>query len=211
MIKLSDRYTLTLSCALMLLSLPVLYHFFAAPETVTCRDPDRLVGERLLPSVLEFETVPQHRDLLINGSTGTVELPGQWNRKASYRISRSYDLDSYYFIPVNNFTNMFPEDQIEVRTLHVGGIELPVHLRLDESEQESVLTAYIYILGGRPIRNPFTGSLAQALAHLRHGAHPLTMILLNGRMSFERREAGQQIMLHWIREAWLQYDAICNT
>jgi hypothetical protein len=37
------------------------------------------------------------------------------------------------------------------------------------------------------------------------------MILLNGRTSFERREASQQIMLDWIREAWLQYDAICNS
>lgn len=147
MIKLSDRYAFTLSCALTLLSLPVLYPFFAAPVTITCRDPDRLVGERFLPSVLAFETLPQKRDLLINGSTGTVELPGKWSKKANYRISRSYDLDAYYFVPIDNFTNMFPEDQIEVRTLDVDGIELPVHLRLDESERVSVLTAYIYYPG----------------------------------------------------------------
>jgi hypothetical protein len=140
-----------------------------------------------------------------------VELPGFWNQRAKYKIARSYDLTDYYIIPVGNFTNIFPADRIEVRTLEVEGIELPIHLRLDESEQESVLTAHIYILGGRPIRNPFSGSIAQTAAHLRHGAHPLTMILLNGRTSLERREEGQQIMLDWIREAWLRYESVCST
>ena len=209
MIQISDRYAILLSCVLTLLSLPVLYHFYAKPETVTCRDPNRLITERFLPSVQEFETVPRKRELLINGSTGTVKLPGEWKMDSKYRISRSYNLADYYFVPIDNFTNMFPEDFLEVRTLDVDGVELPVHLRLDESEQQSVLTAHIYILGGKPIRNPFTGSLAQAPAHLRDGLHPLTMILLYGNTKFERMEEGREIMLDWMRQAWLRYEAVC--
>ena len=211
MIGLSEKYAPALSCALAILALPVVYHYLAQPVTVTCRDPDRLINEQFLPSVQSFEALPQKRERLINGSVGTVALAGTWNQDAKYRISRTYDLADYYFVPIDNFTNMFPEDRTELRTLDVDGIDLPVHLRLDESERESVLTAYIYILAGKPIRNPFTGSLAQVLAHLRDGAHPLTMILLNGRTSFAGRDAGQEIMLEWIREAWLRFDAICNS
>ena len=113
MIKLSDRSNLLLGCILMLLAFPILYHFFAAPETVTCRDPDRLVREQFLPSVRSFEFDPQKRDRLINGSTGTVELPGVWSQNAKYKLARSYDLTDYYIIPIGHFTNIFPEDTIE--------------------------------------------------------------------------------------------------
>ena len=211
MIPLSDRYSIVLGCAAALLSVHVLYHFLANPIAVSCKDPETLINEQFLPSVVDFKTVPWKRNLLINGSKGNVELPGVWKGDTSFRISRTYNLSDYYFVPIDNFTNMFPDDLVEVRTLTVDGVEVPVHLRLDESEKKSILTAHFYVLGGQPVRNPFTGSLGQIAEHLRNGPSPLTMILLNGKTKLEHMEENREIMINWIREAWIRYDSVCNS
>lgn len=211
MIPLSDRLVLVVCMALALCSVPVLYHFVAAPIAVSCNDPKQLVEEKFLSSIHEFHTVPFRKQLMIDGSAGTLELPGHWNQKPRYRVARTYNVDGYYFLPLDNFTNMFPEDETSVEVIVHAGVELPIHLRLDESERESVLTTYLYLMGGKPVRNPLTGSLAQWIDQLRNGKQPLTMILLNGRTGFEHMEAQRGVMLDWMRNAWGRYDEVCNS
>jgi len=211
MIPLSKRLVLVVCMALVLCSVPVLYHFVAAPMAVSCNDPKQLVEEKFLPSIDEFHIVPFRKQLMIDGSAGTLDLPGPWNQKPRYRIARTYNVDGYYFLPLDNFTNMFPEDETSVEAIVQAGTELPVHVRLDESERESVLTTHLYLMGGKPIHNPFSGSLTLWFDQLRNGKQPLTMILLNGRTAFEHMESQRSIMLDWMRKAWSRYDEVCNS
>lgn len=210
MIRLGTRQTFVLTFLLLVMAAPGLYHFALDSHATSCRNPEKLVGENFLPSALNVKTLPWVRHHLIDGAVGQFELPGKWSRKLSYRISRTYNLNAYYFVPIDNFTNMMPEDELEVRTLDVDGTSLPIHLRLDESERESIVTAYMYFIGGKPVRSPFLGSLAQSFDQLRNGLQPLTMILITGHMPFAEMQGNREAMLDWMRDAWLQYDATCN-
>jgi hypothetical protein len=211
MIALSPRHSRVLAIALLLMAIPIWYHAAARPRTFSCSNPDALIRSKVLPMVEEFGTLPFSKEQgFFDSAAGTLSLPGRWKAAPQWRISRSFQLQRYYYHPANSYAYLFPDDELVMRTLVVDGVELPIHLRLDESRRNSVMTAYLYILGGRPIRNPFTGTVAAAIPQLIGGRLPLTEILVSGVSAFTDEEANREALIDWIRSSWIRYDEVCN-
>jgi hypothetical protein len=210
MIPISARHSIPLTLAIALLAVPVAYHAIARPMTISCANPSAIVGEKRMPDVIEQEPATSESHGFIDGIAGELSLPGDWKQSPQFRLTRTYDLGRYYFIPMDNFTNMFPEDRLESLSVEVDGVEVPLHLRLDESEGIAVTTVYFYIIDGKPVANPFSGSLAQAFPQLRRGIFPLTMILVNARSERVDAEISRATLIDWAKRAWTAYDETCN-
>jgi hypothetical protein len=210
MIPLSSRYAWVLTVALTFIAIPVWYHAVVYPKAFSCSNPDVLIRTKALPGIKSFESIPARRHEFYDSAAGTLSLPGRWKAPIRWQLTRTFELQRYYYRPAFPIAQLLPDDDLETRAVMVDGVELPIHVRSDESEGKAVITAYLYILNGQPIRNPFTGAVGAAIAQIREGRLPLTEILVNGRSSFADAPANRQTLVDWIRSAWIRYDEICN-
>lgn len=210
MITLSSRYAYVLSVALLLIAIPAWYHAIASPRAFSCSDPDTLFRSQSLPRVATYEPLPVQRRYFLDSAKGTLSLPGRWKVTPQWRITRTDHLERYYFNPHHLPAKLMPDDKIELRTVMVEGVELPIHLRWDESQKDVVISAYLYILDGRPIQNPFTGAAAAAASQLVNGRSPLTAILVTGTSSKTFDRKNRDALVDWLESAWIRYDEICH-
>ena len=212
MIPISSRGAFPLALALAVLALPQAYHAVARPTAISCANPEATLAVNFMPDARKQKAVSLSFDGYIDGTIGRLRLPGKWTKRTRFRVTRTYDLDRYYFVPRGNFTNIFSEDVIETIVVEVDGVALPLHLRLDESASASVsiLTVYFYVLDGKPIVNPFWGSLRAAIPQILHGKLPLTMILANGQSETKDADAARATLIDWAQRAWTAYDQTCN-
>jgi len=74
----------------------------------------------------------------------------------------------------------------------------------------AVTSIYFYVLGGRPIRNAFFGSLALAVPQALRGSLPLTLVLASGNSEFGEAAANRATLIDWAGRAWTAYDKVCN-
>lgn len=212
MIPISSRGTFPLALALAVLALPPMYHAVARPKAISCTNPEATLAANFMPDAKKQEAVSLPFDGYIDGTIGRLRLPGNWTKRPRFRVTRTYDLDRYYFLPMDNFTNIFSEDVIETIVVEVDGVALPLHLRLDESGAGavSILTVYFYVFDGKPVVNPFWGSLRAAIPQILHGKLPLTMILANGQSQTEDADTARATLINWAQRAWTAYDQTCN-
>jgi hypothetical protein len=210
MIRISSPLVIPLTIAMILFSIPVTYHSLTKPMVITCKNPEATLEENFMPDVIKLKPATSELHGFIDGTIGTLTLPGAWDVPPRFRTTRTYDLYRYYFVPMDNFTNLFPEDRVESVSHDVDGVEVPLHLRIDESEGMAVMTVYFFVIGGRPVRNPFWGSLSEAIPQLRLGSIPLTMILVNAMTNLKDAETARATLIDWAGRAWTAYDQTCG-
>ena len=211
MISISGRRALPAIVALWLLAIPIGYHALARPRVDDCADPARLRVPDFLP---RSAGVNPHPDAtfkeMIAWNDGELITDRPWTMKPRWRIVRAYDLAKFYFAPLGTFTYVFPEDTVSVVVREANGVDLPIHVRVDDSEKILNVTVHLYVFGGRPVRRPFVASLRNAIRQLVGGALPLTVILVEGDFPAERAQEYEEILIDWIRSAWIELDGVCN-
>jgi hypothetical protein len=210
MIPLASRGAIPLLIAVTLMVVPVLYLEMNKRHTAWCNDPEATLADRVMPDVATQETASTSFGGLAGETSGTLALPGTWLTPPRFRIARSFSLDQYYFVPRRTFITPYLDDRLESFDVEVDGVELPLHLRVDESLKLSRATLYFYVLAGRPVRGSFFGSLAQALPQLLRGRLPLTMVLVQGSSAFEDEAVNRATLIDWTQRAWTHYDEACD-
>jgi len=212
MIPISGRHALPAIVALWLLAIPIGYHTLARPRVDDCADPARLRVPDFLPRSAGVNPDPDKARIeVIAWSDGGVLTDGPWKRKPRWRIVRVYDLAKFYFAPPGTFTYVFPEDTVSVVIREANGVDLPIHVRVDDSGRILNVTAHLYVFGGRPVRRPFVASLENAIRQLAGGALPLTMILVEGDYKTEHAQENEEFLIDWIRSAWIELDGVCGS
>jgi len=211
MIPVSGRYTLPAIVALWLLAIPIGYHAMSHSRVDDCADPARVRVADFLPLSAGVNPDPVNpRIEVIAWSDGELLSDRPWMRKPRWRIVRTYERGKFYFAPLGTFTYTFPEDETSVAVREANGVDLPIHVRVDDSGGFPNLTAYLYVFGGRPIRSPFVASLRDAIRQLVGGELPLTMILVEGDSVVEHARENEEFLVDWIRSAYIELDAVCS-
>jgi hypothetical protein len=212
MIRISSRHALPAIIALWLLAIPIGYHTLARPRVDDCADPARLRVPDFLPLSAGVNPDPDKARIeVIAWSDGELLTDRPWKTKPRWRIVRVYDLAKFYFAPLGAFTYVFPEDTVSVVVREANGVDLPIHVRVNDSGRFLNVTAHLYVFGGRPVRRPFVASLENAIRQLVGGALPLTMILVEGDSTTEHAQENEEFLIDWIRSAWIELDAVCGS
>jgi len=211
MISISGRHALPAIVALWLLSIPTVYHALARPRVDGCADPARVSEADFLPLSAGVNPDPDNpRMEVITWSDGELFTGRPWIKQPRWRIVRTHELAKYYFTPRGTFTYVFPEDEASVVVREANGVDLPIHVRVDQSGKHRNLTAYLYAFGGRPVRSFFVASLRDAIRQFVGGRLPLTVILVEGDSAIEHARENEEFLVDWIRSAWIELDAVCS-
>jgi hypothetical protein len=212
MIPVSYRGALPLAIAIAMLAIPVAYHGSMEPVRDGCQNPLAPLNDLVFPNV---ETIESTDSIELGGrigdKSGTLTLPGKWTIAPKFRLTRTFEIEKYYFVPRRTFTHPFPGDRLESLVVAVDGVDVPLHLRIDETYGIAVASVYFYVLGGHPVRNPFLGSLAQAVPQFLRGSLPLTLILVAGNSEFEEAATNRATLIEWAQRSWTAYDEFCNS
>lgn len=212
MIPLSDRHALPVIVAILLLAMPIVYHALWQPRVDDCASPARLLEPDLLPfSTRDPDPPPKQLRGVKKGPRGALLVDRSWVVKPRWRIVRSYDLDKFYFAPPGFFYSFFPESTSETRWLRANGADLPIHVRVDESEGNRNFGAHLYVFAGQPVRRPLAASLRHALQQITGGALPLNVILVESGSTFAHARENEEFLIDWMRSAWIEFDAVCGS
>jgi hypothetical protein len=212
MIPVSGRHALPAIFALCLLAIPIGYHALARPRVDDCADPARLRVPDFLPLSAGVNPHPDKaRTEVIAWNDGELLTDHPWKTKPRWRIVRAYDLDKFYFAPLGLFTYVFPEDRNSIVVREANGVDLPIHVLVGDSGRFLNVAAYLYVFAGRPVRHPFVASLHNAIRQLVGGALPLTLILVEGDFAVEHAQENEEILVDWIRSAWIELDGVCSS
>ena len=212
MISISGRHALPAIVALWLLAIPIGYHALSHPRVDDCADPARVSAADFVPLSAGVNPDPVNpRFEVITWSDGELSTGRPWIRKPRWRIVRTYELAKFYFTPQGTFTYVFPEDKTSIAVRGANGVDLPIHVRVDESGRYRNLTAYLYVFGGRPVRSFFVASLQGAIRQLVGGRLPLTVILVEGDSTVEHARENEEFLVDWIRSAWIELDGVCGS
>ena len=120
MIPISSRFAIPLMIAIALLLIPITYHEMNKPRSGWCENPEAALDDRVMPNVDTQELPPTPHRRLTGETSGTLELPGKWLTPPRFRITRTFELDHYYFAPRRSFITPYLDDTLE--TLVVDGI-----------------------------------------------------------------------------------------
>ena len=211
MIPISGRRAMLAVAALWLLAIPIWYHALARPRVDDCADPARLRVPDFLPLAVGVDRNPRDGHMqMIAWNDGELLIDRPWVKEPRWRIVRAYDLDKFYFEPPGTFTYLYPEDTRSVVVRKANGVDLPIHLRVEDAGESRNATVYLYVFGGRPVRVPFVASLRNAFRQLVGGALPLTMILVEGGSATEHAQENEEILVDWMRSAWIELDGVCS-
>jgi len=212
MIPVSGRHALPAIFALCLFAIPIGYHSLARPRVDDCADPARLRVADFLPLSAGANPDPvKSRVNVITWSDGELLSDRPWIQKPRWRIVRTYELAKYYFTPQGTFTYVFPEDKASVAVREANGVDLPIHVRVDDSQGFLNVTAYLYVFAGRPVLRPFVATLHNAINQFVGGALPLTLILVEGDFLVEHTHENEEILIDWIRSAWIELEGVCSS
>jgi hypothetical protein len=212
MISVSGRHALPAVVALWLLAIPIGFHALGPPHADDCADPARARAADFLPLSTGVNPDPVNlRIPVIASSDGELSTGRPWIQKPRWRIVRTYELAKFHFTPPTTFTHTFPEDKASIAVREANGVDLPIHVRVDESGEFRNLTAYLYVFGGRPVRRAFVASLRDAIRQFLGGKLPLTLILVEGDSAIEHARENEEFLVDWIRSAWIEFDGVCGS
>jgi hypothetical protein len=212
MIPLSARNALPVIVVMFLLAIPIGYHALLRPRVDDCSNPARLQEPNLLPlSTRDNDPSRKPHVYTAEGGQGVLRIDRPWKIRPRWEIGRSYDLSGFYFGPPGFFSHFFPGGTVRMPARDASGAELPIHTIVDDSEGFRHFAAYLYVFAGRPVRHPVIASLRHAIPQIIRGALPLNMILVEGGSAFEHAEENEEILLDWMRSAWLEFDEVCGS
>lgn len=192
------------------IAIPIGYHALLQPRADDCASPARLREPDLLPFSTRNESPPRTPRKYLEWRQGALRTDRPWRIKPQWRIVRSYDLSRYYFSP-GFFSSFFPEHTAETLVRNANGVDLPIHVVVDESEGFRNFAAYLYIFGGRPVRQPLSASLRHAVQQIIGGALPLSVILVEGGSAIEHASKNEELLIEWMRSAWIEFNEVCGS
>lgn len=211
MIELSPRHWVVLTVLALAAALPSWLHVGGAMHRDDCANPAQLRLTSRIPGTSEgVEDEKKHEMGIFQWTNGTLHSDVPVDRAPKFRIVRSFEPAEFYFEPKRFLVgNPFPSDVVTPRTLRVGPDELPYFTRYDTSEGRAVVTSYLYVFDGRPIRNLFAASFDQAGAQLAEGTRPVTLFVTDrvGELGQEARMIASSEA--WLADAWRYYASVC--
>lgn len=211
MIPVSGRHALPAILALCVLAIPTGYHSLLRPRVDDCADPARLRAPDFLPGSAGVN--PHQRRgprEMISWSDGELATDRPWIQSPRWRIARAYDLANFYFDPPGLFSRVYPEDVNSLEVREANGVDLPIHVLVGDSDGFMNIAAYLYVFAGRPVRDPFFASLHNAIRQFVGGTLPLTLVLVEGDSKIEHAQEAEEILIDWIRSAWIALDGVCS-
>jgi hypothetical protein len=211
-IPLSGRHSLLALVAVWVCAAAVAFHAVAKPRADDCASPGALLAPDLFANTVPGSaTATRQGKRAFAENRGEVLTDDRWRAAPRWRLLRTYDLKGSYFAPSGLFSMVSPEDRDWVVTRSAGGRELPIHVRVDDTAGYANVAAYLYVFAGEPVARPFTASLREALPQLLAGALPLTVLLAEGDAELDRAEVSQELLVDWVRSAWVEYEAACGS
>jgi hypothetical protein len=212
MIRPSPRHALIMTLLLLAPAAASVYHLTSAPRAEACANPAALMQEDFLPDVHDaYADTGRHGDY-VDMSNGRLAIFGPSKRPPEWRVIRTYDSFEYYFVPRRTYGDVYGDDLTGTRMLEVDGARLPVHTRIhvDHNKKHEQFSAYYYVLGGSPVRHPFTGSLGRAITQLTGGPDSLTVFMVGGRWPQKHSQERRRLVMQWLESTWGRYEAACT-
>jgi hypothetical protein len=133
-----------------------------------------------------------------------------WTTEPRWELGRTYDLTNFYFAPSLRSV-FFPEHASSTVMRNVEGVDLPIHVRVEDSEGFRSFAAYLYVFAGRPVRHPLVASLRHAMQQIVRGALPLSVIVVEAGSTIEHGPENEALLVEWLGAAWNEFDEVCGS
>lgn len=208
MTGLSQRFAIAAIVLMLSSAVPVWFHTLEQPTYDDCRDPDSFFRGSRIGGATMRKPVPRRRT--------SISVEGRMYTKAENPLAvlvfRSYQSSRFYASPMSfGFDSMSYIIPREVRWLEVGGDRLPVHWIQYEAEGEVRVEAYLYIQGGVAITHPLQSGPDLALAQLKDGTSPLTVMIAAASGSVAGESELKAATESWFIEAWKEMKVACES
>ena len=112
-----------------------------------------------------------------------------------------------------NFTNpwnsLFLAEVHSLERVPANGIEVPIHVVIDNTRDPSRFAAWVYAHDGRPVENPLFAMLASAPRQLLCGSQPFTILMVDGILLGEDPAPIVESAKRWLGAAWEHFAQAC--
>ena len=209
MIRLSGRHAGGLIGILLLFAVPLLLTELRARRRDDCRDPARLfVTSAIEGSKPTGESMPSASKDVIQWSYGQLPNPQFPKSPLRFQIVRSYDR-AYLSMTQVLGTPLDPEVH-SLERVTANGIEVPIHVVIDNTRDPSRFAAWVYAHDGRPVENPLFAMLASAPSQLLRGSQPFTILMVDGILLGEDPAPIVESAKRWLVAAWEHFAQACR-
>lgn len=194
---------------LLLFAVPIVFTEFHARRRDDCRDPALLFVTSLIEgSKPTGESMPSAPNDVIQWSYGQLENPQLPKSPLRFQIVRSYDR-SYTSMTQVLGTSIDPEVRV-IDRVPAAGIEVPIHLVIDNTRKPSRFVAWVYAVDGRPVENPSFSMIANAPQQLVRGSLPVTILMVDGLLIGEDPAPVTETAQRWLVSAWEHFAKACR-
>lgn len=211
MIRLSDRYAWPLAALLSVALVPVAWHAGDRRQPETCAGTGHRLDPFGLPgagSVRERgEQLGRH---VVQWTEGRVSPRGPTAPRLEFTVLRSFDPARLYVRPANFVSGAMEPERHELEWLATDGEPLPIHWISDETRRRVQLAGYLFVYEGRPVARPWLAQLTSAVAQIRSGTQPMTLLLVHGEVEPVQVEDAREAARAWLAAAWRHHEAACT-
>ncbi|MBW2231832.1 MAG: hypothetical protein JRG92_03620 [Deltaproteobacteria bacterium] len=208
-----DRLVLRVACVLIACAaVPVLYLRLAEWERDPCVRP---ADVRTIPAFaradkLKYGDTAEDRGVF-DWMSATFETPGASDQPMLARLMRTHDLAPFITEP-HQFTRVYElvDDSAKLITQPAGDTEIPIHVRSRESQFDPYIVAWVYLLGGDPVKSPWRSALARAIAHPFSAPEPVTLVVAESFVLPKWVQARQAISTDWLAQVFLELEQVCS-
>jgi hypothetical protein len=220
LIRASSRYVPHLLVLLLLAAIPSYLHHTDRLDVDDCAHPEQLLDSALAPPADGADGADGRRLLGFESSFGS----GNWavrplaSEKGEIEtvVVRSFDPKVVYHWPEGR---ILPGVRSQARRHEKldgrEGTSLSVHRVFFPDDPppnaQATLAGYHLVYESRPVSNPYLAQILSAPLQLVRGRRPMWLFFVYGRVPLAEREEGERVVSEWLKEAWVRYQAACQT